>query len=131
MKTSWKNRKVVWGSVAVALATSAVWSTFDPPRLVLVVRQGSARLHDVRLHARLRAVRLRRGAHRRHNQRLFLILAIGCVGLGVLWEVFDWVYDQLVRPNVILDKMDTILDLVADARGSLAAGYVCSRMLEK
>ena len=49
----------------------------------------------------------------------------------MLWEVFDWVYDQFVRPNVILDKMDTILDLVADARGSLAAGYVCSRMLGK
>ena len=65
------------------------------------------------------------------DQRPFLIPAIGPLRLGVLWEVFDWVYDQFVRPNVILDKTDTILDLVADVRGSLAAGYVCSRMLGK
>jgi hypothetical protein len=43
--------------------------------------------------------------------------------------VFDWVYDQFVRPNVILDKSDTFLDSVADLRGSLVAGYVCLRML--
>jgi hypothetical protein len=52
-----------------------------------------------------------------HNQRLFPILATGSLGLGVLWEVFEWVYDQFARPNVILGKKDTILDLVADARG--------------
>ena len=96
-----------------------------------MILQGRARPRDVRLHARARAVRPRRGAHRARDQRLVLILAIGSLGLGVLWEVFDWVYEQFVRPNVILGKTDTILDLVVAARGSLAAGYVCLRMLAK
>jgi len=45
--------------------------------------------------------------------------------------VFEWVYEQFVRPNVILGNTATVLDLVADARGSLTAGYVCSRVLGK
>jgi hypothetical protein len=65
------------------------------------------------------------------DQRLVLIPAISSPGLGMLWGVFDWVYEQFVRPNVILGKTDTILDLVAAARESLAAGYVCLRMLAK
>ncbi len=133
VKTSWENRKLVWGLVAIALATSAVGSIFD---LYDSFWWFDKALHAYTMFAYTLALGLfaygavLTGAH---NQRLFLILAIGSLGLalGVLWEVFEWVYDQFVRPNVILGKTDTVLDLVADALGSLAVGYVCSRMLGK
>ncbi len=67
------------------------------------------------------------------EHRLLLVLAIGSVGLalGALWEIAEWAYDQIVRPNVILPKTDTILDLIVDAAGALVAGIVCLRMLRK
>jgi hypothetical protein len=43
------------------------------------------------------------------------------LAIGALWGIFEWVYDQLVRPNAIFD-------LIMDSIGALAAGYVCSRM---
>ena len=62
-----------------------------------------------------------------------LVLAIGGLGLalGALWEIAEWAYDQLVRPNAILPKTDTIIDLIVDTVGALAAGVVRLRMLRK
>jgi hypothetical protein len=70
------------------------------------------------------------GGAREH--RLLLVLAIGSVGLalGELWEIAEWAYDQ-VRPNVILGKFDTIVDLIMDTLGALAAALVCLKMLKK
>lgn len=62
---------------------------------------------------------------------LLLILTIAGMGLALaaLWEVWEWVYDQFVRPNAILGKTDTIIDMVMGTVGSLAAGYACLRAL--
>ncbi len=38
-------------------------------------------------------------------------------------EVFKRAHDRIVHPDAILGKTDTVLDLVADARDSVAAGY--------
>ncbi len=67
------------------------------------------------------------------EHRLLLVLAIGSVGLalGALWEIAEWAYDQVVRPNVILGKFDTIVDLIMDTLGALAAALVCLKMLKK
>lgn len=64
---------------------------------------------------------------------LLLVLAVVGLGLalGALWEIAEWTYDQFVRPNVILPKTDTIVDLMVDAAGALAAGIVRLRMLRK
>lgn len=64
---------------------------------------------------------------------LLLVLAVAGLGLalGALWEIAEWTYDQLVRPNVILPKTDTIIDLIVDAAGALLAGFVRLRMLRK
>jgi uncharacterized membrane protein YjdF len=66
------------------------------------------------------------------EHRLLLVLAVGAVGLtmGALWEVAEWAYDQIVGPNVILGKTDTIVDLVMDTLGALTAGYVCLKVLK-
>jgi hypothetical protein len=43
------------------------------------------------------------------------------LAIGALWGIFEWVYDQIVRPNAIFG-------LIMDSIGALAAGYVYSRM---
>ena len=67
------------------------------------------------------------------EHKLLLVLAVGGLGLalGALWEIAEWTYDQFVRPNAILPKTDTILDLIVDTIGALAAGIVRLRMLRK
>ncbi len=40
-------------------------------------------------------------------------------------------YDRIVRPNAIHGKFDTIVDLIMDTLGALAAGVVCLKMLRK
>ncbi len=64
---------------------------------------------------------------------LLLVLAIACIGiaLGVLWEVAEWVYDEVVQPNIIYGKTDTIIDLFMDLIGGIAAGFVTLRVLQK
>ena len=65
----------------------------------------------------------------RHGLLLILVIAGLGLALGALWEVAEWGYDQLVRPNVILPKTDTIIDLMVDTAGALLAGFVRLRML--
>ena len=67
------------------------------------------------------------------GHRVLLVLVVTGLGLGMgaLWEITEWIYDQFVRPNAILPKTDTIIDLIVDTAGALAAGVVCLRMLRK
>ncbi len=64
---------------------------------------------------------------------LLLILTIASMGLasGTVFEIYEWVYDELVRPNAIRGKTDTIVDLIVGAVGAVAAGYVSVKMLQK
>lgn len=66
-----------------------------------------------------------------HGVLLVLVVVGLGLGMGALWEIAEWVYDQFVRPNAILPKTDTIVDLIVDAAGALVAGSVCARMLRK
>jgi hypothetical protein len=67
------------------------------------------------------------------EHRFLLVAVIGGLGLamGVVWEVWEWLYDQMVRPNAILGKTDTITDLIVDFLGGVAAGYVTLRWSKK
>lgn len=65
----------------------------------------------------------------RHGLLLVLVIAGLGLALGALWEIAEWTYDQLVRPNIILPKTDTIIDLMIDTAGALLAGFVRLRML--
>ncbi|MDP9455890.1 MAG: hypothetical protein M3Q60_08885 [Actinomycetota bacterium] len=67
---------------------------------------------------------------RRHG--FLLVMAIAAIGLalGAAWEIAEFGYDHFVaKPNVILPKIDTIVDMILDTLGALVAGLVCLRML--
>ncbi len=125
------NRTIAWGLLALGLLASAASSLFD--------LYGKIWWFDEVLHLELiLALTLLIGLYgygvvltgaRDHG--LLLVLTIAGVGLalGVVWEVWEWVYDQFVRPNAILGKTDTIVDLIMGAIGAVAAGYNCLRVL--
>lgn len=50
--------------------------------------------------------------------------------LGALWEIVEFCYDHFIaKPNAILAKIDTVIDMSLDTLGALAAGLVLLRML--
>ena len=57
---------------------------------------------------------------------ILLVLTVASLGIaiGALWEIAEWGYDQMVPENAILGKTDTIIDLILDSLGALAAGIV-------
>ncbi len=61
---------------------------------------------------------------RRSPILLVLIVASLGIAIGALWEIAEWVYDQMVPENAILGKTDTMIDLILDSLGALAAGIV-------
>lgn len=133
MSTKMFDRVVVWALVAVAVLTNAtgwilnlysgIWwydevlhlyTTFAFT-LVLALFAYGAVLTGARAYG------------------LLLVLAVACIGLasGALWELAEWAYDQLVRPDVIKGRTDTMVDLIMDTAGALAAGYASLRMLKE
>ncbi len=65
---------------------------------------------------------------------LLLVLTITAIGqaLGALWEIGEFCHDHFIaRPNVILPKVDTIIDMTLDTAGALVAGLVYLRMLRE
>ena len=60
-----------------------------------------------------------------------LVLVIASVGLaiGALWEVAEWGFDRIAPGDVIKGKHDTIIDIVMDTLGALAAGAASLRFL--
>ena len=60
-----------------------------------------------------------------------LVLVIASVGLavGALWEVAEWAFDRIAPGDVIKGKNDTIIDIVMDTFGALAAGVASLRFL--
>lgn len=133
MHTTPRNRFLAWGLAAAAAAANAagyllnlfdqiVW--FDDVihaytsfafTLLLVLY-----LYDVVLS----------GA--RTHPLLFVLTVAGLgAGLGAVWEIIEWGYDQLTAGNVILGKPDTILDLILDLLGAAAAGIVSVVMVQK
>lgn len=66
------------------------------------------------------------------NHGLLLVLAVTGIGLGIggLWEIAEWTYDQFfAQGNAIQGKMDTIIDLILDTAGALVAGILTASMV--
>lgn len=63
-----------------------------------------------------------------HPLLLVVVLSSIGVGIGGLWEVAEWAFDQVVRGNVIQGKFDTITDLIVDTVGAVVAGVVIVRL---
>jgi hypothetical protein len=69
---------------------------------------------------------------REHGFLLVLAVTVFGVGLGALWEVLEFAYDHfIVKPNVILPKRDTIIDMALDTAGALVAGLMRLGMLRR
>ncbi len=62
---------------------------------------------------------------REHGFVLVLAVTIFGLGLGALWKIAEFAYDHfIVKPNAILPKRDTIIDMALDTAGALVAGLV-------
>lgn len=68
---------------------------------------------------------------RDHSLVLILVVASIGVALGGLWEVAEWAYDQMAAANAIKGKQDTIIDLIVDTVGAVAAGIMVTAMVDK
>ncbi|QIN78378.1 hypothetical protein GBA65_07400 [Rubrobacter marinus] len=69
---------------------------------------------------------------RTHGYLLVLFITVFGLGLGALWEIAEFGYDHFIaRPNVILPKLDTIVDMILDTAGALVAGITCLKMLRR
>jgi hypothetical protein len=132
MHTSARNRAIVWGILAIAALVNVagyIWNLYQqfgwfdevlhayttfaltlPLALLLygVVLQG-AKTHS-----------------------FFFVLTVASLGIaiGALWEIAEWAYDQSVPENAILGKTDTVIDLIMDIIGALAAGIVSTSMID-
>jgi len=69
---------------------------------------------------------------REHGFLLVLFVTVFGLGLGALWEMLEFAYDHfVVKPNAILPKRDTIIDMALDTLGAFVAGLVGLWMLRK
>jgi VanZ family protein len=55
-----------------------------------------------------------------------LIASVG-VAVGALWEVAEWVFDRFAPGDVIKGKDDTVIDIVMDTIGAVAAAALALR----
>ena len=69
--------------------------------------------------------------NRQGGHGILIVLLVASVGiaLGGLWEVAEWVFDQLAPSNVIKGKHDTIVDILLDAAGALLAGVMALKLM--
>jgi hypothetical protein len=131
MQTTTGNGMIVWALLAIALAVNIagyVWNLYQQFWWFDEVLHGYT----------IFAITLALGVWLYgtvftgyHSHALLLVLAIASTGIaiGALWEIAEWAYDQMVQGNVILGKRDTIIDLVVDSIGALAAGALCLPMV--
>ena len=57
---------------------------------------------------------------------VFLVASMG-VAIGALWEVAEWVFDRFASGDVIKGKDDTVIDIVMDTIGAVAAAALTLR----
>ena len=133
-KTTWAQRTTAWGLAAfgviaaVASVVFGLYSRFPWFDEALHAYNFFALTLLVTVYAH--GVVLMGG--RRHGFLLVLIIAAIGLALGAAWEVVEFGYDHFIaRPNVILPKIDTIVDMILDTLGALVAGLMCLRMLRR
>jgi uncharacterized membrane protein YjdF len=68
------------------------------------------------------------GAQTRPILFILVVASLG-IAVGAIWEIAEWAYDQVVPENAILGKKDTIIDLIMDMIGAVAAGVVSTSMV--
>ena len=132
MQTSTVNRAIVWGLLAVAAVANIAGYALDLYRRLWWFDEV---LHGATIAAITLALGLALygkvllGAR---DSPLLLVAVLAAIGLalGALWEVAEWGFDQAVSGDVIKGKRDTMLDLVMDGLGALAAGIAVLVMVD-
>ncbi|MBP0443824.1 hypothetical protein J8J14_03440 [Roseomonas sp. SSH11] len=103
MQVSTEGRRIAWGLHAATMLAVTLW-------LALMVIP--------------RAIDRERGGD---LAALFVIACIG-IGLGALWKVAEWGFDQLASGDVTKGKHDTIIDIVMDGLGAAGAPALALRL---
>jgi hypothetical protein len=68
----------------------------------------------------------------RHQFLLFVLIVLTGLGIGAMWEIWEWIYDQIfTQKNTIKGKLDTIIDLVIDTAGAAVAGFIAIRLANR
>lgn len=132
MHTSSQNRAVVWGFIVIAILVNIAgywldlydrfawfdevihtYTAFSLTLLIALLLYG-----DV-----LAGVR---------RSPILLVLTVASLGvaIGALWEIAEWGYDLVSAGNDILGKRDTMIDLILDTVGAVAAGLVSKEMVK-
>ena len=132
MHTSSRNQAIVWGFVVVAIVANAAGYALN---LYDRLRWFDEAIHTYTSFALTLLLALLLygdvlGGVRRSPFLLVLTVASLGIAIGALWEIAEWGYDQQVPENAILGKTDTIIDMILDSLGSLAAGIVAVKMVE-
>ena len=126
-----RDRRTAWILLLIAgLANAAgyVFGLWDRPRWFDEVVHGYTTLALTLVLGLYLYGRVFTGARTHAVLLTFVIASLG-VGIGALWEIAEWAYDQWAAGNVILGKWDTITDLVYDTLGALVAGAVATAMV--
>lgn len=125
------DRRIAWVLIALAVIANAagyVFGLWDRPVWFDEVVHGYTIMALTLLLALYLYGRVYTGA-RTHALLLTLAIASLGVGIGAVWEVAEWAYDQWAAGNVILGKWDTITDLGYDTLGALIAGAAATAMV--
>lgn len=63
--------------------------------------------------------------------RVFLLLVSVGIAMGALWEVAEWTFNSFTSADVIEGKDDTVLDIIMDTAGALAAALLEMSLLNR
>ncbi len=131
MKISSREWIVAWGTLTVAILVNAAGYILDLYDRFWWFDDAAHAYTSFSLSLLLALLlygRVLNGA-RTHSVLFVLAVAVLGGGIGALWEIAEWGYDQWVPENAILGKTDTIIDLILDTIGALAAGLLSLWMI--
>lgn len=132
MHISSRDRTVIWSCVVVALLASlggSLWNLYERIWWFDEVLHAFTTFTLTLLLAVFLYGTVLQGAQTRP---ILFVLTVAGLGLavGALWEIVEWIYDQLVAGNAILGKRDTMIDMGMDAIGAVIAGIISTGIIK-
>lgn len=132
MHTSSQNRVIVWGFITIAVIANIagyLWNLYQQIRWFDEVLHAFTSFALTLLLALLLYEMVLSGAQTRPILYVFTVASLG-IAVGVLWEIAEWAYEQIMPGNNILGKTDTMIDLIMDILGAVVAGILSMGMLK-
>lgn len=120
-------RMVAWGLAFVLLAANVAGYAFD---LYATFWWFDRVLHAATILALtfwLAVMFLGDGIRQGRTVLFIVLIASAGVAIGALWEVAEWVFDRFASGDVIKGKDDTVIDIVMDTLGAVAAAALAQR----